>query len=404
VATIVAGMIAGADSIDDLAMLRHGGLPAVFAGVYAPSTLGSFLRSFSHGHVLQLGSAGRDLLVDLAGRTPLLTGADQLCFVDIDSVLRRMYGRAKQGVGFGHAKVGGYPVLLRGLNPLVATVSTRASAPVVAATRLRGGSAGSARGAASMVAQAIGVAKDCGATGEIIVRADSAFYARKILWAARRGGARFSVTLAADAKVRAAIAAISKDAWLPISYPNAVFDQDTQRWISQAEIAETGYTAFEGTRHEITARLIVRRIPRRDRQSTPGQGELFTTWRHHALFTDSTFVLVQAEAQHRGHAIIEQVLADLINGPLAHLPSGQFAANAAWLACAAIAHNLTRAAGHLAAPHYGQARAATIRRELVNIAARIAHRARGVILHLPHRWPWQKAWNSLFTAVHAPPT
>jgi len=136
VATVVAGMVAGADSIDDLDVVRHGGMPALFAGVYAPSTLGSFLRSFSHGHVLQLKAAARDVLVELAGRTPLLAGADQLCFVDIDSVLRRMYGRAKQAVAFGHTKVGGYPVLLRG------------------------GNAGSARGAASMVAQAIGATYD----------------------------------------------------------------------------------------------------------------------------------------------------------------------------------------------------------------------------------------------------
>jgi hypothetical protein len=137
--------------------------------------------------------------------------------------------------------------------------------------------------------------------------------------------------------------------------------------------------------------------------SSRGQGELFTCWRYHALFTDSPFVLVQAEAQHRGHAVIEQVFADLIDGPLAHLPSGDFAANAAWLACAAIAHNLTRAAGHLAAPDYGKARTATIRRELVNVAARVAHRARQVILHLPERWPWQHAWHCLLASAHAPP-
>ena len=121
------------------------------------------------------------------------------------------------------------------------------------------------------------------------------------------------------------------------------------------------------------------------------------------MFTDSPFILEQAESQHRGHAIVEQVNADLIDGPLAHLPSGRFGANSAWLACAAIAHNLTRAAGHLAAPHYAKARAATIRREIINVAARLAHRARTIHLHLPERWPWQNAWANLFTAVHAPP-
>lgn len=149
---------------------------------------------------------------------------------------------------------------------------------------------------------------------------------------------------------------------------------------------------------------VPRNPPRAGPKQAPGQGELFATWRYHALFTDSTFVLAQAEAGHRGHAVIEQVNADLIDGPLAHLPCGDFAANAAWLTLAGIAHNLTRAAGHLAAPHYGKARAATIRNELIQVAARIAHRARRLILHLPQHWPCQHAWDSLFTAVHAPPT
>jgi hypothetical protein len=163
VATIVAGMVAGADSIDDLNIARHGGMPSLFAGVYAPSTLGCFLRGFTHGHVRQLQAAGRDFLVGLAARTPLLDGADALCFIDVDSMLRRVYGKKKQGAAFGHAKVGGYNVWLRGYNPLIATLSTPLCAPVIAATRLRAGNAASARGAAWQVAEAIGVARDCGA-------------------------------------------------------------------------------------------------------------------------------------------------------------------------------------------------------------------------------------------------
>jgi hypothetical protein len=403
VATIVAGMVAGADSIDDLDLVRHGGLPALFSGVYAPSTLGSFLREFTHGHVLQVHCAARQFLVELSRRTPLLAGADQLCFVDIDSMLRRCYGKKKRGAAFGHTKVGGYPVLLRGYNPLVATICTPDAAPVVAATRLRAGNAGSARGAASMVAQAVGTANACGATGELIVRADSAFYAKKVIRACRRGGARFSVTVRLDRPIRAAIATIDEDAWVDINYPQAIWDDDEQRWISDAQIAETVYTAFAGTRQAITARLIVRRISRVDPRPDTGQDELFPTYRYHAVFTDSPFVLEQAEAQHRGHAVIEQVNADLIDGPLAHLPSGDFSANGAWLVCAAIAHNLTRAAGHLAAPHYGKARAATIREEIINVAARVAHRARSIILHLPEHWPWQHAWTRLFATAHAPP-
>jgi hypothetical protein len=403
VSAMVAGMVAGADSIDDLNVIRHGGMAAMFAGVYAPSTLGSFLREFTHGHVRQLQSAGRQVLVELAGRAPVLAGADVVTFIDVDSMLRRCYGKKKQGVAFGHAKVGGYDVRLRGYNPLIATLSTLDTAPVVAATRLRAGNAGSARGAASLVAEAIGTAKACGATGLIVMRADSAFYTKKVVWACRRSGVCFSVTTRIDAKVRTTCEGIAEDRWVDIKYPEAIWDEEEQRWISDAQIAETTYTAFEGTRYAITARLIVRRIKRADPQADTGQEELFPCWRYFAVFTDSPFVLEQAEAQHRGHAVIEQVNADLIDGPLAHLPSGHFSANSAWLACAAIAHNLLRAAGHLAAPHYASAKAATIRRELIHVAARLAHRARTIHLHLPQRWPWQNAFTHLFVAVHAPP-
>jgi hypothetical protein len=403
VTTIVAGMLAGADSIDDLNIARHGGMPSLFPSVYAPSTLGSFLRTFTHGHVRQLQAAARDTLVALAGRTPILTGAEVLTFVDIDSMLRRVYGKQKQGIGFGHAKVGGYNVWLRGYNPLITTLSTPLAAPVIAATRLRSGNAGSARGAASQIAEAITTARSCGAAGEIVVRADSAFYAKTVITACRRRDVRFSITTRIDAKIRPACESIGEHQWIDIQYPQAIFDEDTGRWISDAQIAETLYTAFAGTRHAVTARLIVRRIRRDDPTQIPGQEELVPQYRYHTVFTDSPFTLVQAEAQHRGHAIIEQANADLIAGPLAHLPSGHFSANDAWLTCAAITHNLTRAAGHLAAGAYRSARPATIRTRIINVAARIAHRARTIHLHLPEHWPWQPAFDNLFTAVNTTP-
>jgi hypothetical protein len=403
VATVVAGMLAGADSIDDLDVARHGGMRSLFTSVYAPSTLGSFLRTFTHGHVRQLQAAARDTLIGLAGRAPLLPGADTLCFVDIDSMLRRVYGRQKQGIGFGHAKVGGYNVWLRGYNPLIATLSTPLSAPVIAATRLRSGNAGSARGAASMIAEAISTARSCGATGEILVRADSAFYAKTVIAACRRRKVRFSLTTRIDAKIRAACESIAAEQWIDIKYPQAVWDDDAGRWISDAQIAETEYTAFAGTRHQVTARLIVRRVRRDDPGQHPAQEELVPAYRYHAVFTDNPYTLVQAEAQHRQHAVIEQVNADLIAGPLAHLPSGHFSANDAWLTCAAIAHNLTRAAGHLAAGAWATARPATIRTRIVNVAARLAHRARTIVVHLPEHWPWQAAFDNLYTAVGPAP-
>jgi hypothetical protein len=274
------------------------------------------------------------------------------------------------------------------------------SAPVVAATQLRAGNAASARGAAWQVAEAISTARACGASGLVVVRADSAFYAKTVIWACRRNRAHFSITARMDAKTRLACEGIPDQQWVDIKYPQAIWDEDEQRWISDAQIAQTTFTAFEGTRWALTARLIVRRVKR---LADPGQGELFDQYRHHAVFTDSPFVLEQAEAQHRGHAVIEQVNADLIEGPLAHLPSGKFNANNAWLACAAIAHNLTRAAGHLAGGRYATARPATIRTRIINVAARLAHHARGIHLHLPEHWPWQSAWNNLFAAAHTTP-
>jgi hypothetical protein len=402
-AAVIAGMAAGADSIDDLDLLRHGGMGRLFTRVYAPSTLGSFLRFFTWGHSLQLEAACRDLLTALAAATPLLPGAAEQAYVDVDSLLRRVYGHAKQGAAFGHAKVGGYNVRLRGLSPLVATLSTPAAARVIAATRLRAGNAASGRAAASLVTQAITTARTAGASGKILVRADSAFGSAAVVSACRKAGANFSVTLQSNTKLAAAIAGIDEAAWTPVRYPNAVFDEATGAWISDAEVAETVYTAFESTRHAVTARLVVRRV--REKNPAPaGQEELLRLWRYHAFLTDTDLSTVDADLTHRAHAVIEQVFADLIDGPLAHLPSGRFAANAAWLSLAAMTHNLTRAAACLAGGELAKARAATLRRKLINIPARIAHHARRLIIHLPTHWPWRAAWQRLFTAAHGPPT
>ena len=190
---------------------------------------------------------------------------------------------------------------------------------------------------------------------------------------------------------------------MPIAYPHAIYDEASGRWISDAEIAETSYTAYPSRRksEQITVRLIVRRV--KDKNIVPAQGELFTAWRYHAFITDSTLELAQAEKQHRQHAIIEQTNADLRDSALAHMPSKSFAANAAWLTLAAIAHNLTRAAGALASLFHAKARTGTLRRHLITVPARVARRSRRIILHLPHAWPYQEAVTGLFAATHAPP-
>ncbi|HEY6748953.1 MAG TPA: IS1380 family transposase [Mycobacteriales bacterium] len=399
VLALVAGMVAGADSIEDMDLLRHGGMGRLFDDVRAPSTLGTFLRCFTFGHVRQLDAVAARFLPRLAAATPLLPGVEQVAFVDLDDTVKATYGYAKQGAGRGYTGV-------NGLNALLATICTPLSAPVIAASRLRSGSTNSVRGAAKLLADALATARRAGVGGLLIVRADSAYYCRDIIAAARRAGACFSVTARQTPTVIRAITGIAEQAWTPIHYPTAVFDDDEQRWISDAEVAEVAFTAFTGRRRaeHITARLIVRRVRRLNPATVPaGQAQIFAVHRYHAVFTDSPEPMLAAEATHRDHAIIEQVIADLKNSALAHLPSGVFTANAAWLVCATVAFNLTRAAGALASARHARARTGTIRTQLIHTPARIARSAGRLLLHLPTNWPWQPGLDELFArALHDP--
>jgi hypothetical protein len=210
-----------------------------------------------------------------------------------------------------------------------------------------------------------------------------------------------------NASIRKAITGIAEDAWTPIKYPKAVWDEEDGCWVSDAEIAEVrDYTAFTSKpkKQQVTARLLVRRVKRLNADAqVQGQGELFSTFRYHCAFTDSPLSLVDAEKDHRRHAVVEQVIADLKSGPLAHLPSGDFQANATWLALAAITHNLMRALGTLASPFHARATTGTLRDQLIRVPARIARRARRLTLHLPTNWPWRNAWSQMFAVLHAPP-
>jgi Transposase DDE domain group 1 len=400
VPALVAGMVAGADSIDDMDLLRHGGMGRLFTGIRAPSTLGTFLRSFTFGHVRQLDAVASRFLIALAKNAPILPGVGQGCYVDIDDTIKATHGYQKQGAGHGYNGV-------KGLNALVAIVSTPISVPVIAATRLRRGPANSARGAARIVADALVTAKACGAGDLVTVRADSAYYGHDVVAAARRGGARFSITVRMNRTVVKAISEIEESAWVPIHYPNAIWDEDEQRLVSDAEVAEVPFTAFTSRPKgdHISARLIVRRVRRLNPKSVPdGQGELFAAYRHHGVFTDSPLTMLEAEKTHRAHAIVEQVIADLKGSALAHVPSGSFAANGAWLVMAAIAFNLTRAAGTIASVFHAKATTATIRRQLITVPGRLARSARRLVIHLPKDWPWQDSWEGLFNAVCGPPT
>jgi hypothetical protein len=391
---IIAGMCAGADSIDDLQVIRTGGMPRLFDAVYAPATLGILLREFTFGHTLQLASAAREHLVALAQRTELLAGAHDRVFVDIDSLLRPVYGYAKQGASFGHAKVAGRQVLRKGLSPLATTLSTATAAPVIAGIRLRAGRAGSGKGAASMVRDAIATARRISPGCPILVRGDAAYGNSRVVHAARAAGARFSVVIVKDAGVRRAIDAIDPDAWLPVRYPGAETDPDTGELTSDAEVAEITHTAFTSTKSPVTARLIVRRV--RDRNT---HDELFPVWRHHPFFTDTDEPIAAADLTHRRHAIIETVFADLIDGPLAHCPSGRFAANSAWTILAGMAHNLLRAAGTLTGAAGATARGHTLRRHLITVPARLVRPQHRPVLRLPIHWPHADAWLCLWHNV-----
>jgi Transposase DDE domain group 1 len=396
--SIIAAMMCGADSIDDANVLRAGGTPRVFDEVYAPSTLGIFLREFTFGHANQLAAVARGHLVALAQRTPLLPGIDQRAFVDIDSLLRPVYGPAKQGASFGHAKIAGRALLRLGLSPQITTISTATSAPVIAEARLRSGKAGSGRAAATQIKQAITTTRRCGA-GKIMLRGDSSFGTKKVIGACVDEGIEFSLSVSRNTRITTAIGAIDEHAWTPVHYPGAVTDPDTGQLISDAEVAETPYTLRLGSSRTITARLVVRRV--RDARYPDG---LFPVWRYHPFLTNSDLLTAEADITHRKHAIIETTFADLIDGPLAHIPSGLFAANCAWLACAVITHNLLRAAGTIAGGDTAVARGATLRRNLVNIPARFAAPARKPLLHLPVHWPWQAGWKTLWHNIIGYPT
>jgi len=394
ITTIMAGMAAGADSIEDLQVVRSGGMKRLFTGVYAPATLGQFLREFTHGHASQLASVARAHLVALAERTDVLAGIEAQAYVDIDSLLRPVYGKAKQGASFGHTKIAGKQVLRKGLSPLATTISTDTAAPVISGLRLRAGKAGSGRAAGSMVKEAVRTARAAGATGKILVRGDSAYGTGTVVTACLGQGVQFSVVLAKNAAVSRAIEAIPEEVWTPVHYPGAVTDPDTGQLISDAQVAETEFTAFASTDTPVTARLIVRRV--RDQAKLD---ELFPVWRYHPFLTNSDQPVTLADITHRRHAIIETVFADLIDGPLAHMPSNLFSANSAWVICAAMTHNLLRAAATLSDNRLATARGATLRRQIVNVPARIARPQRRRVLHLPEHWPWADSWLAIWRAV-----
>ncbi len=368
VMALVFAMVLGADSIDDCDVLRAGRTRRLLGGwVPAPSTLGTFLRAFTFGHVRQLDALlGRALTrAWQAGAGP---GAGRLV-VDIDSFVGEVCGPKKQGAGYGYTRTFGY-------HPILAT---RADTREALHIRLRKGSANTQKGSKRFCEELIARVERAGATGEVLLRADSGFWNTKVFAVLEKAGWKYSIGVRNIAKVTAAIDAIAEGAWAAIEYPEG----------GQAQIAETVY----GGR-----RLIVRRT-----RLTGAQAELWPDWRHHCLITNRTDALAVAEAEHREHAVVEQVIADLKDQALAHFPSGHYNANGAWTVLAALAHNMLRWTQLLGLPDTTVRAARTLRRRLLSLPGRLTTHARGWTLHLPARWPWQQHYLTALDRIRGLP-
>jgi hypothetical protein len=377
--TVVGAILAGGDSIEDTEVLRAGAAPRLFDRVRAPSTIGTWLRGFDWAAVRMLDAVLRIVLVRAwaAGLGPRLAAP---LTIDCDSTICQTYGTKKQGGVFGHTRVRGY-------HPMVASCAQTLE---LLHARMRGGNAHSARGAGSFIRETIARVRAAGATGQVTVRADSAFYASDFLWACRRAGARFSVTAKLTRPIRRAIEAIPDDAWTAIPY-----------WLDGgADVAEVAHTLFAGTSQALDVRLIVRRV-----RPTPGsQLALDVVFDYHAFVTDRDGTMLDLEADHRDHAVVELVIRDLkADAGLAHLPSGRFPANAAWLGLATLAYNLGRWTLRAAGGDWARATIGTLRRRLLSMPARLVSSARRLRLRAPTDWPWQDALTRARAVVAAIP-
>jgi hypothetical protein len=367
VMTLISAMALGADCIDDCDLLRAGRTGQVLGhAVAAPSTLGTFLRAFTFGHVRQLDRVLGESLTRAwqAGAGP----GDARLVIDVDSFVGEVHGRAKQGAAFGYTRQRGY-------HPLLAT---RADTGEVLHVRLRTGSANTSRGMPRFTDELIARVERAGATGPKLLRADSGFWSKATFDRLERAGWHFSIGVRLQPAVRAAIEQIDEQAWTTLDdYPPT----------SVAQIAETTL----GGR-----RLVVRRVRTLDRQ-----GELLPSWELFPFVTNRSDPLEVVEAEHRQHAVVELAIRDLKDQALAHFPSGQFMANAAWTVIACLAHNLLRWTSLLGLPGQTIRAAHTVRRRPLALPGRLTRTARRWTLHLPARWPWQRSFIEALTRIRA---
>jgi hypothetical protein len=361
-------MVLGADSIDDTGVLRAGRTGRLLGGwIPAPSTLGTFLRAFTFGHVRQL-----DKLLGQALERAWKAGAgpgEGRLVVDVDSFVGEVCGDHKQGAAYGYTRLLGY-------HPILAT---RADTREALHIRLRKGSANTQKGVKRFTDELIARVDRAGATGVKLLRADSGFWNTKVFERLERAGWQYSIGVRTIKTVRVAVEAIDEDAWQRIHYPEG----------GEAQIAETTYTG---------RRLIVRRT-----RLVGAQAELWPDWRHFAFITNRSEEIALVEAEHREHAVVEQVIADLKDQALAHFPSGHFNANGAWTVLAALAHNMLRWTQLLGLPDTTTRAARTLRRRLLQVPGRLTSHARGWTLHLPARWPWHGDYIAALNRIRALP-
>ena len=375
VMTLVASALAGGDCIDDADVLRTGGTAGTIGCVVkAPSTLGTFLRSFRWGHVRQLGRVSRELLAKAwaAGAGP----GDGPLTIDLDSTICETYGLVKAGARH-HSYTG-----QRGYHPLLAVAAGTGD---VLMARLREGRANTAQGSAHFLRETVGRVRYGGARGQLTVRADRGFYTHAIVAVCREMDVRFSITV----RQHNLIEAIPEEDWTPIPY-----------WMDgAADVAETSYTPFQSEPDAAPVRLIVRRV-----QPTSGSRlALFASYSYHGCITDREGETLELEADHRRHAEIENAIRDLKYGVgLNHLPSGRFAANGAWLAVQVMAHNLARWTARIGLGEPVPT-TKTLRRRFLSLAGRLTRKARRLTLHLPHSWPWQNQFSRALARLRALP-
>lgn len=369
VMTLVHAAIAGANCIDDANVLRAGASESVLGHrVLAPSTVGTFLRSFTFGHVRQLDKLSEIVLTRAwaAGAGPNAAPMT----MDVDSTVCQVHGKQKQGAMYGYTHVLGY-------HPLLAT---RADTGETLHMRMRKGSANTARGANRFVTELVGRVRRAGASGQLTLRGDSGFWSGNVMNACRTHDVRFSLTVRQSQPVRTVIDAIDDDQWVDIEYPDG----------GRAQVAETTYGGN---------RFIVRRT-----RLVGPQAELFPNWRHHGLATDRVGTMLELEADHRRHAVVELAIRDLKEGSgLQHCPSGNFSANAAWLVLAGLAHNLVRWVLNLGLGRPSPAVVKTARMRLIAVPGRLTSSARKHKLALPTKWPWRQDFLTALAALRRIP-